>query len=140
MSVSIAKSILTNLAGGARFVLLVLLLTFALFYLGCSDFDLDGVDLPQTANAVGQVKRVDYEHKQITIAHDKIGTRDSLVPMVDELTMAYPVRELSMLDSLKDNDSVEFTLREDAPGEFLITELSLLKPREAQPQPRRPTR
>ena len=96
----------------------VLLLTFALFYVGC--IDLDGVDLPQTANSKGLVKRVDYENKQVTIEHEKIE------PIIDALTMAYPVQSLSLLDSLKDNDSVSFTLREDAPGEFLITALDKL--------------
>jgi 4-hydroxybenzoate polyprenyltransferase len=43
--------------------------------------------------------------------------------IIDALTMAYPVQSLAMMDSIKDGDSVAFTLREDAPGEFLITSL-----------------
>jgi Cu/Ag efflux protein CusF len=103
------------LSEGAKFIVTVLLLTFALFYVGC--VDLDGVDLPRSEKGSGIVKRVDTEHKQITIEHEKVGE------IIDALTMAYPVQSLSMMDSIRDEDSVRFTLREDAPGEFLITTL-----------------
>ena len=109
------RSIIAFVGEGAKFIVVVLLLTFALFYVGC--VDLDGVDLPQTANGAGVVKRIDTEHKQITIDHDKVGE------IIESLTMAYPVQSLAMMDSIKDGDSVSFTLREDAPGEFLITSL-----------------
>jgi Cu/Ag efflux protein CusF len=115
---SISRSIVTSLSEGAKFIVTVLLLTFALFYVGC--VDLDGVDLPQTANGAGVVKRVDYENKQVTIQHEKVE------PIIDGLTMAYPVQSLELLDSLRDNDSVTFTLREDEPGQFMITALDKL--------------
>lgn len=94
---------------------MVLLLTFALFYVGC--VDLDGVDLPVSGSGSGLVKRVDREHKQITISHDRVE------PIVGALTMAYVVQDLSMLDSVRDDDSVRFTIREDEPGQFLLTNL-----------------
>jgi Cu/Ag efflux protein CusF len=108
-------SIATYLSEGAKFIVTVLLLTFALFYVGC--VDLDGVDLPQSADATGFVKRVDPEHKQITIEHERID------PIIGALTMAYPVQSLEMMEGVKDDDSVAFTLREDEPGKFVITKL-----------------
>lgn len=115
MSTITQRSILAYLGEGAKFIVTVLLLTFALFYVGC--VDLDGVDLPRTADGKGIVKRIDLENKQITIQHEKVGE------IIDALTMAYPVPSVSMMDSIRDEDSVAFTLREDAPGEFLITKL-----------------
>lgn len=108
-------SVVTYLSEGAKFVVTVLLLTFALFYVGC--VDLNGVDLPRSENGKGLVKRVDLENKQITIEHEKVGE------IIDALTMAYPVRSVDMMDGVKDDDSVAFTLREDKPGQFLITSL-----------------
>jgi Cu/Ag efflux protein CusF len=118
MSSLSGRSIIAFVGESARFIVVVLLLTFALFYVGC--IDLDGVDLPQSANGSGVVKRIDIEHNQITIDHDKVE------PIIDALTMAYPVQSLAMMDSIKDGDSVAFALREDAPGEFLITSLRKL--------------
>jgi Cu/Ag efflux protein CusF len=115
MSSIIQRSIVTYLSEGAKFIVTVLLLTFALFYVGC--VDLDGVDLPRTAEGKGIVKRIDIENKQITIEHGKVGE------IIDALTMAYPVQSVAMMDSVRDEDSVTFSLREDAPGEFLITRL-----------------
>lgn len=109
---------MSNLAEGVKFVILVLLLTFALFYVGC--VDLDGVDLPVSGSGTGLVKRVDVEHKQITISHDRVE------PVIDALTMSYVVQDLSMLDSIRDNDSVRFTIREDVPGNFVLTNLDKL--------------
>jgi Cu/Ag efflux protein CusF len=108
-------SIATYLSEFAKFIVTVLLLTFALFYVGC--VDLDGVDLPRTADGSGVIKRVDEEHKQLTIEHEKVE------PIIDALTMAYPVKSLDMMEGIKDGDSVRFTLREDEPGQFLITRL-----------------
>jgi Cu/Ag efflux protein CusF len=114
------RSIVTFLSDSAKFIVTVLLLTFALFYVGCTAPDLDGVDLPRTADGRGLVKRVDSANKQITIAHEKVGD------IIDQLTMAYPVQSLDMLDSITDYDSVAFTLREDEPGNFMITKLQKL--------------
>jgi Cu/Ag efflux protein CusF len=118
MSSITQRSIIAYLGEGAKFIAMVLLLTFALFYVGC--VDLDGVDLPRTADGSGLVKRVDSANKQITIAHEKVGD------IIDQLTMAYPVQSLEMLGGVTDDDSVAFTLKEDAPGDFMITRLQKL--------------
>src|SRR6476620_2783747 len=118
MSSITQRSIFTYLSESAKFIVTVLLLTFALFYVGC--VDLDGVDLPRTADGSGLVKRVDSANKQVTIAHEKVGE------IIDQLTMSYPVQSLAMLGAVHDGDSVAFTLKEDAPGDFMITRLQKL--------------
>lgn len=112
---STIASFLNQFREGAKFIMLVALMTFALFYVGC--IDLHEVEFPLIAKADGVVKRLDYENRQITIDHGKVGE------IIDPLTMAYPVKDVQLMDSIRDEDSIVFTLVESGPGDFLVTSI-----------------
>lgn len=93
---------------------------FVMLALAVSCADVQDVEFPATGKGSGVVKRLDYENRMITIDHERVP------PIMDALTMAYPVRDVHMMDSIADGDSVAFTLVENSPGDFLITSLRKL--------------
>jgi Cu/Ag efflux protein CusF len=66
----------------------------------------------------GVVRRVDRDHKMITLDHGKIGD------LVEPMTMAYPIDAIDKVNEILPNDTVSFTLKENPPGNFVITSIT----------------
>lgn len=80
---------------------------------------------PQTASGAqsaamvdGEVRKVDKEHKKVTIKHGEIKNLD-MPPM----TMVFGVSKPELLDTLKVGDKVRFRAMDSGGGALVVTEI-----------------
>ena len=71
--------------------------------------------------ADGEVRKVDKEAKKITLKHGEIKNLDML-----GMTMAFPVKDATMLDKLKVGDKVQFKVVDDG-GTLIVIEIQAAK-------------
>ncbi|GEM_PF-2143683 len=92
---------------------------FTLLFAGCNKiFPVDvGV-----SSGRGIVRRIDFEHHQVTLAHGTIPN------LLHPMTYAYPVKSDAVMKSVKEGDTVSFTIEEQKPGEFQILSMKKIHP------------
>ncbi|MGT2503226.1 copper-binding protein [Bradyrhizobium guangxiense] len=74
--------------------------------------------MAESANATGQVTKVDDEAGKVTIKHGPIKALD----MPDPMTMVYRVKDPALLKSLKAGDNVKFDIDHDTSG-YVVTRI-----------------
>ena|SRR5204863_3024118 len=85
-----------------------------LLVIGCKKYT--SVDLG-VGTGRGIVRRIDFEHHQITLEHGVISN------LVHPMTYAYPVRSDSLMKPFSEGDTVSVTIKEDPPGQFVVLSL-----------------
>ena len=80
-----------------------------------------------TGEGRGIVRRIDFEHHEVTLSH---GTVPNLL---HQMTYAYAVKSDSIMRSVKEGDTVSFTIEESQPGTFRV-----LSMKQIHPPPRKP--
>ena len=65
----------------------------------------------------GIVRRIDFDHHQITLSHGTVGM------ILHPMTYAYEVKSDSMMKNLNVGDSVNFSIEEPSPGAFVVQSL-----------------
>lgn len=69
----------------------------------------------------GEVREVDREASKVTLKHADIKSLD-----MPAMTMVFSVKDMAMLDSIKADDKVRFTVVNDA-GKFTVTEMQVVR-------------
>lgn len=84
-------------------------------------FAVPAAALAQSANAEGEVRKVDKEAQKVTIKHGPLKELD-----MPSMTMVFRVKDPAMLDQLKVGEKINFTT-EKAGGAFTVTSFEPVK-------------
>ena len=71
----------------------------------------------QTVLADGEIRKVDREAKKLTIRHGPLTNLD-----MPAMTMVFQVKDVSMLDKVKQGDKVDF-IAEKTGSQFIVTHI-----------------